>query len=495
MKRAAKKIYRKQRARNPELQAFGIAQDQRPIMASLYREAKARLRQRPRSLSVKAGRPASAGETQRLLHELQVHQVELEVQNAELQEGRERMEGLLEKYTDLYDFSPVGYFSLDESGRILEANLTGAAMLGAGRASLMNRRLSPFVAPANRADFLGFVAKVFAGSGKHFCEGTLLKEDGTSFWANFYGTAALSASTPYKWCRLVVSDITALKQAEEARVRLTALALANEELRQEIVRRQVIEQSLRQSELHQTRLLAQSQLLQEQLRHLSRQVLQAQEEERKEISRELHDVIAQTLTGINIRLATLKTEAARNPRGFQRNLARTQQLIEKSVDIVHRFARELRPAVLDDLGLIPALHSFLKIFSVRTGVRAHLKACTGLEQLDTACRTVLFRVAQEALTNVGRHAKATRVEVNITKLPNSIAMQIADDGKSFRVERTLHANGGKRLGLLGMRERVEMVGGAFGVESAPGKGTTIRVEIPLAPTPKPARKKRPAILK
>jgi signal transduction histidine kinase len=92
---------------------------------------------------------------------------------------------------------------------------------------------------------------------------------------------------------------------------------------------------------------------------------------------------------------------------------------------------------------------------------------------------VLFRVAQEALTNVARHAKASRVEVSIQKLPDGICMKITDDGKSFQVERTLHANNGKRLGLLGMRERLEMVGGKFNVESVPGKGTTIIAQIPF----------------
>jgi signal transduction histidine kinase len=147
---------------------------------------------------------------------------------------------------------------------------------------------------------------------------------------------------------------------------------------------------------------------------------------------------------------------------------------------VHRFARELRPAVLDDLGLIPALHSFMKNFTARTGVRTRLTACAGVEELDAARRTVLFRVAQEALTNVARHAKASRVEVSIQKLPDGIGLKIQDDGKSFQVKRVLQGKGSKRLGLLGMRERLEMVGGRFEVESAPGKGTSVRAEIPLS---------------
>jgi signal transduction histidine kinase len=150
--------------------------------------------------------------------------------------------------------------------------------------------------------------------------------------------------------------------------RNAALEASNRELRQEIVQRKSVEESLRKSEQHYGQLLAQSRHMQEQLRQLSRQLLSAQEQERKMISRELHDVIAQTLASINIRLASLKKEAANNTKGLDRNIARTQKLVEKSVDIVHRFARELRPTVLDDLGLIPALQTFMKTFREQTGI-------------------------------------------------------------------------------------------------------------------------------
>ena len=259
---------------------------------------------------------------------------------------------------------------------------------------------------------------------------------------------------------------------------MEVLGAANLKLRREIIRRENVEASLKKSEQHQRQLLAQSHHMQEQLRQMSHQILLTQEEERREISRELHDVIAQTLTGINVRLAALKKEAAVNIKGLDRNISRTQRLVEKSVDIVHQFARELRPAVLDDLGLIPALHSFVKIFSKRTGVHVSLKVFAGVEQLDSNKRTILYRVAQEALTNVARHAQASRVEVNIEKLPEGICMKINDDGKSFDVDHVLHGKGNKRLGLLGMRERLEMVGAHFGVESASGKGTTIIAQIP-----------------
>ena len=294
------------------------------------------------------------------------------------------------------------------------------------------------------------------------------------------GTFFAEAITPIeKTHRTAQEDNDQLVQLNQTlRQRSVDLIASNRQLQQEIVQRKSVEESLRKSEHHYSELLEQSRHMQEQLRLLSRQLLSAQEEERKMISRELHDQIAQTLTGINIRLASLKTESTLNTKGLQKKISSTQRLVEKSVDIVHRFARELRPTVLDDLGLIPALHSFMKSFNKRTGVRTSLTAFATVERLDTAKRTVLFRVAQEALNNVARHAQAGRVEVSIQKLPDWICMKIKDDGKSFNVERTLHINGGKRLGLLGMRERLEMVGGKFVVESSPGKGTTILAQIP-----------------
>lgn len=577
--------------------------------ARLRRRAEAVVRTQQRKPQPNTTAAKSEADPYRLLHELQVHHVELEMQNTELQEARDRSEVLLEKYTDLYDFAPVGYLSVDEQGQILEANLTGAALLRVGRAQLLNRRLPPFVASANRPDFLKFLKQVFSATEKQVCEALLVRADGTSFWAGIHGTTAISASGPRKWCRMVISDITPLREAEEvlrrsealfsalvaqapvgmyvvnarfqlqevnptalrffskihpllgrnfseiihilwprpvanaalARFRHTlktgepyqspefaqrrqdtgarevyewqiqrvllpagehgvvcffnditarkaaeatqrraaVLTASNLKLQQEIARRLAKEKALKQSELLKSQLLEQSHAMQEQLRHLSRQILQAQEEERKRISRELHDVIAQTLTSISVRLTVLKKEAAHKTADFEHSITRTQSLVEHSVNVVHDFARELRPAVLDDLGLIPALHSFVKIFSKRTRLRVHLKAFEGVEQLDNNRRTILYRVAQEALTNVARHAQASRVEVSIQKLAGSVCMKIKDNGKSFEVERALPANGGKRLGLVGMRERVEMVGGKFAVASAPGQGTTIEAHLPL----------------
>lgn len=265
--------------------------------------------------------------------------------------------------------------------------------------------------------------------------------------------------------------------------RMVRMALANEALGREVGRRKVVEATLKQNERAAAESLAAAKRMQEQLRQLSRQVLSAQEEERKKISRDLHDVIAQALTGINLHLAALKKEASLQARGWDRSIGLTQQLVKRSAMLVHQFARELRPAVLDDLGLVPALHTYLKQFTARTGVRARLAAFAGIEQLDFARRTVLFRVTQEALTNVARHAKATRVDLSIQRLGEGICLQIQDNGRAFEVQSALRARGSKRLGLLGMRERLEMVGGTFHIESVPGRGTCIKAILPQATTP------------
>ena len=449
------------------------------VTAVLRRRAEARLRKGKRNGRSVARVSKSEADAQRGLYELQVHQVELEMQNAELQEARDRMEILLEKYTDLYDFAPVGYFSLDEAGQILEVNLAGAALLGVERSRLIKRRLPRFVGPGSQPVFQAFLKRVFAGTGKQACEAELLREGAAGFWASLHGTSAIASTDPVKWCRVAVSDVTSLKQAEDAQLRIETLATANRELKQEIVRRLAVEQALKKSEQQSRLLLTQSHDMQEQLRLLSRQLLLAQEEERKKISRELHDVIAQTLAGINVRLATLAKGSTVNNKDLQRDINRTQQLVQESVDIVHRFARELRPTVLDDVGLIPALHTFMKSFREDTGIRVSLSAFAAVEKIHGDKRTVLYRIAQEALNNVARHAGASQAEVKIQKLDGAIHMKIKDNGKGIQEERVLRAKKNKRLGLLGMRERLQMVGGKFAIESAPGKGTTIIAQIPL----------------
>jgi len=438
------------------------------------------LRRRAESRLGKAAAPGrSDAESVRLLHELEVHQIELELQNAELLEARNEVEAALSRYTDLYDFAPAGYFSIDEDGLILEVNLPGTAMVGVERSRLVNRKLERFVDPACLPAYRALLTRVFERPQKQTCEVSLRGMDGATVWTDFQAVSADSLRNGRRWCRVAVTDISAVKRAEEAQVRADALAARNRALSLEIAERHKAEKALKASEKRQIRLLGESRSMARQLRQLSHGILHAQEEERKRISRELHDVVAQSVLAINIHVEMLGREAAGTSAALRKRSAQTKRLLDELVEVVHRFSRELRPAMLDDLGLGPALKSFTKDFSRRTGIDVRLKYLDAAERLTNDKRTALYRVAQEALSNVAKHAHASRVDMSIREESGDVVMEVADDGKAFDAESVRVVKRHRRLGLLGMKERVEMVGGRFSITSAPGKGTRVRAQVPI----------------
>jgi PAS domain S-box-containing protein len=429
--------------------------------AQLRSRAEDRLRERSGNRRSTASVPKSDADAKRLLHELQVHQIELEMQNAELRQARDELEVALDNYTDLYDFAPSGYFTFAPTGAILQANLTGATLVGIERSRLVGQSFGRLISAEFRPAFNTFLEQVFAGRTKQAGDFELACKGQPLRFVNIEAQCLLNGQE----CRAVVMDITARKVAEEARSRLEVMTTSNRKLEQEIIRRKALEQALKTSE--------------QRLRQLSHEILLAQEKERKRISRELHDTVLQTLVGINVHLASLTPKPADKPQSLQRRIKETQRLVDKSLAMVHRFAVELRPTVLDDLGLIPALHTFMKDFMKRTGVRTRLTAYAAANQLPLDQSAVLYRVALEALNNVGIHAQASAAEVQIKKLPHWVCLTIKDDGKSFDVKSVLRTKGNGRLGLLGMRERLQMVGGKFSIKSASGHGTIVTARIPV----------------
>ena len=432
------------------------------------------------------GEPNVMYDTQRLFHELQVHQIELELQNEELSHANAAASAALEKYTDLYDFAPVGYFTLDEKGLIAELNMAGAVLLGAERSRLTGRRFQLFVTQNDRPVFQQFIDRIFAGSGRHYCEVELQRENRGPLWAELAGISAPITTGSPRLSRIVVSDISARRLAEKEHKHIGVLAAANRELEKEVALRKESEAALRKSEDRFRTLLQQAHLLQARLRLMTHEMLNAQEDQRKKISRELHDEVSQILLGINVQLAIFAKAAASNPHRIKSVIGPVRRMVEKAVGIVHQFARELRPAMLDDLGLIPTLRTYIRDIPKPKRLTIRMSADPGVETLNNDARTVIYRIAQEALVNVIKHAHASVVNVSVLKGPTSVSLEVADDGRSFNVARLETSEWRNHLGVTGMRERVEMVGGQFSVVSKPGIGTSVRAEIPFWPARKGA---------
>lgn len=214
---------------------------------------------------------------------------------------------------------------------------------------------------------------------------------------------------------------------------------------------------------------------------LLRRLVTAQEEERRRISRELHDHMGQYLSTMILRLKTLQLLAA-GQEPVRLNLQQLQELTGKLVDEMHHLAWELRPAALDDLGLQTALQNYTEKWAMRSGITVDFHAA-GFERrrLPSELETTIYRLVQEALTNVLKHAEARRVSVIVERRREHVLVIVEDDGKGFDLESGAHPWGaGRGLGLLGMKERVALVGGAFNIESAPGGGATVRIRVPVS---------------
>jgi signal transduction histidine kinase len=209
----------------------------------------------------------------------------------------------------------------------------------------------------------------------------------------------------------------------------------------------------------------------QELRRLSNQLVRVQEEERKTISRELHDEVGQILTGLRMELGPLSHY---NPdEKYRQRLESVKKLAEEALRSVRNLALLVRPSMLDDLGLEPALHWQAKEFSRRCGIPVSLNIEGKLDNLPEALRLCLYRTIQEAMTNCGKHANASRVTVVLKQYETRVIASVHDNGKGFDALRKAHG-----LGLLGMTERVRALQGQMSVSSGPGSGTLISLELP-----------------
>ena len=385
----------------------------------------------------------SADDLQRVIQELRVHQIELEMQNEELRFMQLDLEASREKYFDLYNLAPVGYITLNEQGIVMEANLTAAFMLGQERSYLIRQPLARFICREDQNLYYLCNKRLLETHMQQLCEVRMVRKDGVHFWVRIDVSKAhaLDDSTVTK---MVVVDIDLRKKAEdESRKASTAL-----------------------KESH------------EQLRLLAAHLQTVREEERTRIALEIHDELGQNLTALKMELSRLEARRSNN-RGnkeFGEQLAAAMGHVSSTIGTVNRICMNLRPPLLDHLGIEAAIEWQAEDFQKRSGVECTVDLMPGTLSVDMDIANALFRIFQEALANVLKHAQATKVEASLKEEAGKIFLEIHDNGVG--ITKTQMSNR-QSFGLLGMRELLYPLGGTISVDGEKQKGTSLTVIIPL----------------
>ena len=381
--------------------------------------------------------PAPSPPEKNLLYELQVHQIELELQNEELRRSLADLDATRTKYFHLYDLAPVGYCTVSEQGLILQANLTASSLLGMARTVLVKQPLSRLILKEDWGIYDLHHEKLVKSGDPLSCDLRMVKHDRTKLWVHLTATAAQDDGVPV--LHLVFTDISSRRQAE---------------------------QELRESKAH--------------LHQLTIFLQTAREEDRAHFARELHDKLGQNLTALRIDISELAACLATDDPAVGSRLAAIDQVIDWTVDATRRICEELRPGMLDDLGFEAAITSYAKNFTKKFGVPCDLLLDREDYGLDKLLATSIFRIVQESLTNIARHARASHAMIALQDHGDELLLSIADDGCGMAAELTGEK---KTFGMLGMRERVNMLGGRISIDSAPGRGTHIEVSIPKSQRP------------
>jgi signal transduction histidine kinase len=238
----------------------------------------------------------------------------------------------------------------------------------------------------------------------------------------------------------------------------------NAALTGEIRERQAAEAQLRESEV--------------QLRALAARLISIREEERARIAREIHDELGQVLTGLKMDVTWLARQLAGSERQFVEKAEAMCRLVDSTMHLIRRISTGLRPEILDEMGLVAAFEWQANEFQKRTGMRCRLRLPEARLDPDREISTAIFRIFQEILTNIARHAKASSVEVDLSVSDELLTLRVADDGIGISASQI---RGRESLGLLGMRERAQLFGGEVKIQGAAGRGTTVSVSIPLQP--------------
>ena len=325
----------------------------------------------------------------------------------------------------IVDSSPLAIIAIDAQRHVLTWNASAERMFGVRAEEVMGRPL-PVVASGEADAQRTVLDALFGGSSQPVHETLLRRSDGTWLSVSIFPAALRGPDGSIYAVMGLLQDITDRRKLEKERERLL------------------------------------------------RRIVSGQEEERQRIARELHDELGQHLTALKVGL-----EALQPPNSNVQRLTQIVGQLDRSID---RLTLELRPPALDDVGLYGAIASLIDQFSIGSGIRVdvHTTGADGGDRLPEAVETALYRVLQEALTNVWKHAGARSVSVIIERHPEQVQLIVEDDGSGFEEGAVTDEESRGRYGLLGMRERVSLIDGSFNIESVPGRGTTVYVRVPLA---------------
>jgi PAS domain S-box-containing protein len=383
-------------------------------------------------------------------------------------------------YHGLFEFAPDAILVVNADGDIVQANAQAGRLFGYGRDEILGKPVEILMPERVRQKHIehrqGYLHKPRVrpmGTGLDLYG---KRKDGSEFSLDI-SLGPLEIEKDF-FVVSVIRDMNNRKQMEEelrkshdeleirVHERTRELSDMNEKLQTSVVEYQRVEAELRKSENH--------------LRHLSDELLTAQETERRRVAQEIHDSIGTSLAAVKYKVEdTLKQTGDNNPQ--KAALESVRSLTQETIEEARRIQMALRPTLLDDLGILATIRWFCRQFeSTYSSIRIKQEIDCQEHEVSDLLKTVIFRVMQEALNNTAKHSKADLVSILLRKINLSIELVIRDNGQGFDLSETQSRKGTTRgLGLTSMRERTELSGGSFNCESIRGKGTTIRASWPL----------------
>jgi PAS domain S-box-containing protein len=406
--------------------------------------------------------PLSAEQARQVLHELRVHQVELEMQNEELRRAQAELEESRARYFDLYNLAPAGYLTLSAKGIILEANLKAASLLGTERRALTGKRFSAYVCSEDQNALYQCRRRLFETGAWQACDLRMVRRGGALFWTRLEHTVAADARPESGVVRIVLSDITELKQVEASlRASQAALIEANRELRSA--------HAALDARAGQLRLLAGDLTLTEQ-------------RERRRLSQVLHDGLQQHLVSAKMRISGIAEQIA--AADLRQALDEVEAIIDESVKISKSLSVEISPPILHAGGLEDGLEWLARWMRDRHRFDVELAIETRPE-LNEDVKVLVFESVRELLQNAFKHGRVAGARVSLEQADAAtLRVVVSDAGAGFDPGRlTPPGDEGAGLGLFSIRERIGLIGGRLEIQSAPAQGSRFTLLIPAPPAP------------